>query len=225
MPKHTRRPFSLGVVLLAAGSSTRMGKPKLLLPWGNTSVLGHLIGQWEALGAKRIAVVCALDDRAIHLEMDRLSFPAQDRIINPAPQRGMFSSIQCAAQWPGWDSALTHWAIVLGDQPHLEQLTLRRVLEFSAAHSASVCQPARLGHGRHPVLLPRTVFRQVANSTAVTLKEFLAGNPRKIAFCELDDPGLDLDIDHPEDYQNALKSVGLAPKGETSVESAPKHRE
>jgi molybdenum cofactor cytidylyltransferase len=219
------RTLSFGVVILAAGRSTRMGKPKLLLPWGMTSVLGHLLGQWEALGAKQIAVVCAADDKAIYLEMDRLAFPAQDRIVNPAPQRGMFSSIQCAAQWPGWDPALTHWAIVLGDQPHLEQQTLRRVLEFSAVHPASVCQPARLGHGRHPVLLPKTVFRQVANSTAATLKEFLAGSPRKVAFCELDDPGLDLDIDYPEDYQKALQRAGLAPKSETSVESAPDHRE
>ena len=222
---YTNRVFSLGVVLLAAGSSTRMGKPKLLLPWGKTSVLGHLIELWNALGAKRVAVVCAPDDKAIRLEMDRLGFPARDRIINPAPQRGMFSSIQCAAQWPEWDAAITRWAIVLGDQPHLEQQTLRRVLEFSAAHPASVCQPARLGHGRHPVLLPKTVFRRVATSTAATLKEFLAGSHRKVAFCELDDPGLDLDIDYPENYQNAIKRAGLAPKGETSVESAANHRE
>jgi len=200
-----KRAFSLGVVLLAAGRSARMGKPKLLLPWGGASVLGHLIEQWEDLGAKQIAVVCAPGNRAIRLELDRLGFPAQDRIINPAPQRGMFSSIQCAAQWPGWAAALTHWAIVLGDQPHLERETLRRVLDFSAAHPASVCQPARLGHGRHPVLLPRTVFRRVATATAASLKEFLAASPRKVALCEIDDPGLDLDIDRPEDYQNALK--------------------
>jgi CTP:molybdopterin cytidylyltransferase MocA len=197
----------------------------LLLPWGKTSVLGHLIEQWKALRAKQIAVVSATGDRAIRLEMDRLGFAAQVRIINPAPQRGMFSSIQCAAQWPGWDPALTHWAIVLGDQPHLEQQTLRRVLDFSAAHPASVCQPARLGHGRHPVLLPKAVFRRVATSTSATLKEFLAGSPRKVALCELDDPGLDLDIDYPADYHNALRRAGLVPRGETSVESAPKHRE
>jgi len=222
---YTKRAFSIGVVLLAAGSSTRMGKPKLLLPWGRTSVVGHLIKRWKALGAKQIAVVCAPDDGAMHMELDRFGFPAQDRIINPAPDRGMFSSIQCAAQWSGWQAALTHWAIVLGDQPHLEQQTLRRVLDFSAAHPASVCQPAQLGRGRHPVLLPKTVFRRVATTTAATLKEFLAASPRKVALCELDDPGLDLDIDRPEDYQRALQTAGLAPKGETSVESATNHRE
>ena len=149
------RAFSVGVVILAAGRSARMGRPKLLLPWGGTSVLGHLIEQWQALGAKQIAVVCAPGDQAIQAELDRLGFAEPNRIGNPAPERGMFSSIQCAAQWPGWQAALTHWAIVLGDQPHLQPQTLRRVLDFSAAQPAKVCQPARRGHGRHPVLLPK----------------------------------------------------------------------
>jgi molybdenum cofactor cytidylyltransferase len=116
----------------------------------------------------------------------------------------MFSSIQCAAQWPGWEAALTHWALVLGDQPHLRPQTLRQVLDFSASHPTKVCQPARRGHGRHPVLLPRTVFRQLARSTATTLKEFLVARSREAALCEVDDPGIELDIDRPEDYEKAL---------------------
>src|ERR1035441_9496124 len=154
--------------------------------------------------AEHAAVVCATGDPAIQAEMDRLSFPVQGRIINPNPQRGMFSSIQCAAQWPRWQAALTHWAIVLGDQPHLRPQTLRRVLDFSAAQPGRVCQPARRGHGRHPVMLPFAVFQQVAATTAATLKEFLAAEAAQVALCELDDPGLDLDIDLPEDYDKAL---------------------
>ena len=209
-PSPAARAFALGVVILAAGRSARMGQPKLLLPWGGTSVLGHLIRQWQALRAKQITVVCAPGQQAIHAELERLGFPAENRIINRAPQQGMFSSIQCAAQWLGWQPALTHWAIVLGDQPHLQRQTLGRVLDFCAAHPGRVCQPARQGHGRHPVLLPKTVFRQVAGSTAATLKEFLIARPRKAAFCELDDPGLDVDIDRPEDYDKALKMAHLS---------------
>ncbi len=181
-----------------------MGRPKLLLPWGQTSVLGHLIEQWRALGVTQIAVVCAPANQPLLTELDRLGFPAHNRIINPAPQRGMFSSIQCAAQWPGWEPPLTHWAIVLGDQPHLSPETLRRVLAFSAAHPRKVCQPARGGHGRHPVLLPKAAFRQLAGTRARTLKGFLAARPRLLARCELDDPGLDVDIDRPGDYRKAL---------------------
>ena len=202
------RAFSVGVVILAAGRSARMGRPKLLLPWNKTSVLGHLIAQWRALGARQIAVVCAPGNRAIQAELDRLGFPSKNRIHNPTPERGMFSSIQCAARWLGWQAALTHWAIVLGDQPHLQRRTLQRVLDCSAAQPAKVCQPARRGHGRHPVLLPKTAFRQLAASTAATLKGFLAARSRQVRFCEVDDPGLELDIDRPEDYEEARKLIG-----------------
>ena len=209
-PLPARRSFSLGVVILAAGASTRMGKPKLLLPWGRTSILGHLIEQWKALDAPQIAAVCASSDGPIQAELDRLAFPVQNRICNPAPERGMFSSIQCAAQWPGWQATLTHWGIVLGDQPLIRRETLQTVLDFSAAHPTEVCQPARHGHGRHPVLLPQAVFGQLADAKAATLKEFLASTAGSVTLCELDDSGLDLDIDRPEDYQQALREAGGA---------------
>ncbi len=204
--------FRLGMVLLAAGQSRRMGRPKLLLPWGRTSVLGHLLAQWQALGAEQIATVCAAGDAVIAAELARLGFPPQHQVVNPAPERGMFSSIQCAAQWTGWSAALTHWAIVLGDQPHLRDRTLRTLLDFSAARPENICQPRRAGHARHPVLLPRAAFLQLAVSTAADLKAFLATTPFEIAFCELDDPGLDLDIDRPEDYERAVRCYSLSPQ-------------
>src|SRR5437763_13333350 len=91
----------LGAVILAAGRSSRMGRPKLLLPWGETSVLGHLVEQWRMLRAQQIAVVCAAGDDGIQKELNRLMFPVECRIFNETPERGMFSSVQCAAQWAG----------------------------------------------------------------------------------------------------------------------------
>src|SRR6185436_15405274 len=102
--------MTLGVVILAAGRSARMGRPKMLLPWGVTSVLGHLIEQWRRLGAEQIGIVCAANS-GLENELERLGISTEARIINPEPERGMFSSLQCAANWPGWKGGLTHWAI------------------------------------------------------------------------------------------------------------------
>src|SRR5438552_13106264 len=123
--------FLVAVVLLGAGASSRMGKPKMLLPWGGSTILGHLIGVWKQLGAEQIAVVCAPRDQALNAELDRVGLPREHRIVNPDPARGMFSSIQCAAQWKGWNARITHWAIVLGDQPHLPLSLLRSLLDFA----------------------------------------------------------------------------------------------
>jgi len=182
-----------------------MGKPKLLLPWGETSILGHLIHQWQTAEAKQISVVLAAGNTAVAAELDRLGFSAVSRVYSPTPERGMFSSVQCAARWPGWNSSLTHWAIVLGDQPHLQPETLRALLDFSAAHPESVCQPGRGGRPRHPVLLPRHAFERLKNSDAETLKQFLQTVDVERVLCELEDPGLDFDIDQPADYERAIQ--------------------
>lgn len=191
--------FRFAVVLLAAGRSRRMGTSKLLLPWKGTSVLGHLLELWRELGAQQVAVVCAGDRTDVTDELDRLEFNAADRIVNPEPDRGMFSSIQCAARWSGWMPGLTHWAIALGDQPHLAGETLSRLSQFTAVRPGRICQPTYAGHKAHPVFLPWRDFRELATTDAVHLKQFL--EEREVAMCEIDDPGLVWDIDTPEDYR------------------------
>ncbi len=203
-PEAKTSALALGVVILAAGQSRRMGTPKLLLSWGQTSVLGHLVEQWQKLGAEQIVVVSAAGDHVLAAELDRLGFPVENRVHNPAPDRGMFSSIQCAARWLGWKRSLTHWGIVLGDQPHLRPETLQALVGFSAAHPKKICLPWSRGHRRHPVLLPKERFIQLADSTTTDLKEFLGKMASEVSICESDDPGLGLDIDRPEEYQRAM---------------------
>lgn len=199
--------LALGVVILGAGASTRMGRAKLLLPWGQTTIIGHLIQQWRSAGGEQIAVVCRLGDRLLADELDRLNFSACDRIANPQPERGMFSSVQCAANWGGWRDGLATWAIVLGDQPHLRLETLTTLLAFQVSHRKAVCQPAYKGHGKHPVLMPRDVFAELRTTPANTLKEFLQQSAFTHMACEIDDSGLNFDLDHPEDYAIAMTGI------------------
>lgn len=207
--------LAFAVVLLAAGASSRMGRAKLLLPWGDTTVLGHLLAQWRALGAAQIALVRRAEDAALDHELSRLGFDRADCILNPDPGRGMFSSIQCAARWTGWRTDLTHWVIALGDQPHVRRESLRTLLEFAADHPDRICQPSRQGRPRHPVLLPKACFFQLAETDAPTLKDFLRTRADQIACREMDDAGLDLDLDRPEDYQRALALFAPTPPGST----------
>jgi len=192
---------ALGVVILGAGASRRMGRPKLLLPWGETSVVGHLLAQWQALGAAQMALVCRRADRPLAAEWRRLGFPPRHRIVNPEPERGMFSSIVCAAAWKGWEAGLTAWVIALGDQPHLRMATLRALLAFQRKHPQAVCQPAFGGHRRHPVILPRDAFLELRRSGARTLKEFLRQTAVPLLECPAKDCGLSFDLDFPEDYE------------------------
>src|SRR6185295_5192113 len=103
----------------------------------------------------------------------------------------MFSSIQCAAKWPGWDASITHWLITLGDQPHLQEKTLRTLLNCGLANPQKICQPLREGHRKHPVLLPASLFDALKNTPAGDLKLFLVEHATHLAGFESDDAGLD----------------------------------
>jgi molybdenum cofactor cytidylyltransferase len=195
--------LKLGAIILAAGNASRMGRPKMLLPWGDTTILGHLIAVWSGLLAGQIIVVHS----AMDAELDRLQFPIQNRITNPHPDRGMFSSIQCAACWTGWHESLTHWVIVLGDQPHLRLETLKGMIDFTAHQPGKICQPSSGGHAKHPVFLSRTAFNELTKSTHKTLKEFLQSKAADVRLAEMNDPGLNFDIDSPEDYEKTLRSA------------------
>jgi molybdenum cofactor cytidylyltransferase len=178
-----------------------MGQPKLLLPWGPTTVLGHLLQQWSRIKAAQIAVVSAKEANAMQGELDRLSVTQANRIFNAAPDRGMFSSIQCAANWAGWKSELTHFVIALGDQPQLRESTLQGLAAFAEANPNRICQPSRNGRRRHPVLMPKPFFFELGKTSAPDLKSFLEVRGGELAGFECDDSGLDSDLDTPADYE------------------------
>lgn len=194
----------MGVVILGAGASSRMGRPKLLLPWNNTTVVGHIISQWRELGALQVSVVQRDNDLALSVELDRLNVPQSDRIVNPQPERGMFSSVLCAANWTGWKPEIASFAIALGDQPQLPLEMLRGLLKCHSEQPDSVCQPAFHGRPRHPVLLPRELFNELKHTNAGTLKDFLKHIPRPGVQYPVNDATLSLDLDTPEDYIKAM---------------------
>jgi molybdenum cofactor cytidylyltransferase len=209
--------FKIGVVIPGAGVSSRMGRPKLLLPWDDTTVIGQILRQWSELGAAQIAVVHRPNDEALVEALKRevlkrsaastlQRFNAStDFIVNPQPELGMFSSILCAAKWSGWRGDIASWAIALGDQPHLQMGTLRRLLAQAAKNADAICQPVSGGRAGHPVILPRSVFAELKQSRAETLKDFLKPFAGRCVQCPVEDAGLLLDLDRPEDYDKAVK--------------------
>jgi molybdenum cofactor cytidylyltransferase len=195
-------------LILAAGASSRMGQPKLLLPWHDKTILAHLIHQWTALGASQIAAVIEPHSPLV-AELDR--FPSVDRIVNPHPHRGMFSSVQSAACWTAWQEP-THVVIALGDQAHVRLATLEALIHFAAANPDCICQLSRNGRPRHPVVIPNRIFWALGHATEQNLKEFLQVRESQRKILESGDPALDLDIDTPEDYEKAL-SIHRADSG------------
>jgi molybdenum cofactor cytidylyltransferase len=193
-------PVAFGVVILAAGASTRMGRCKLLLPWGEKTILTHLLNQWRTAGATQIAPVIDPSNQLLRKALADAGFSPSDWIENPSPQLGMFSSLQEASRWTGWLSTLTHWVIAPGDQPHIQISTLRMLLHAARKNPTHICQPAFHGRAAHPIILPATNFRGLAQTDIPDLRTYVRTREAFRLRLAVEDVGVSEDLNTPEDY-------------------------
>lgn len=192
--------FAFGAVILAAGASSRMGRCKLLLPWGEHMVLTHLLDQWASVGAAQIAPVIDPSNQVLREALTVAGFSPSDWIENRSPQLGMFSSLQEASRWTGWLSTLTHWVICLGDQPQIQVSTLSLLLNAARKNPTRICQPAFHGHGAHPIVLPESNFRELAQTDVAHLRDYIRTREALRLRLPVEDPGVSQDLNTPEEY-------------------------
>jgi CTP:molybdopterin cytidylyltransferase MocA len=112
----------------------------------------------------------------------------------------MFSSLQEASRWTGWLSTLTHWIISLGDQPHIQTSTLRVLLNAARENPTHICQPALNGHTAHPIILPASNFRELAQNNVPDLRTYIRTREALRLRVAVEDAGVSRDLDTPEDY-------------------------
>ena len=191
---------SLGALVLAAGASQRMGRAKLLLPWGTTTVVGAVLASLRAAGAAPVLVVHAPDDRALLAELDRLAVPSAHRVVNPRRDDGMFSSVRVGLAWPGWPDEVTQVAIALGDQPGIHPRTLRALFAAAAEAPHEVWQPRFDGRNGHPIVVPRSLIARLLASDQPHLQAALLAARATVRSHEVTDHGIAWDLDTSDEY-------------------------
>jgi molybdenum cofactor cytidylyltransferase len=191
---------AFGVVILAAGASARMGSCKLLLPWGEKTILTHLLGQWRNIGVAQIAPVIDPSNQLLRNALEHAGFSSSNWIENRAPQLGMFGSLQQASRWTTWLSTLTHWIVSLGDQPQVRMSTLRLLVDTARKNPMRICQPSLHGRAAHPIVLPANYFRELARRDIPDLRVYLRTHESFRLRVPVDDPGVSEDLNTPEDY-------------------------
>lgn len=184
-------------VVLAAGLSRRMGRPKLLLPLDGRPLIRRTV---EALAAARLAdlvVVIPPESDALRAALDGLSVRFA---VNPAPEAGQAGSVVAgvAALAPGTTAAL----IALGDQPDLPHAVLSGLLERHRAAGAAIVAPRyREGRG-NPVLFTAAVFPELLRLTGDQgARAIVDADAARVALVPFDLP-MPRDVDTPEDYES-----------------------
>jgi molybdenum cofactor cytidylyltransferase len=146
--------FACGLVL-AAGGSSRLGRPKQLLPYRGGTLLGHVVEVARACSFGQLVV--AIGGHASEVR-SRVDLGGTDVVVNEAYGEGCSSSI--AAALGAVDARCDVLVLLLGDQPGVTVATVEALLAGRDDAPLAVC---RYDDGRgHPLAFGRAVFADLA---------------------------------------------------------------
>ena len=181
----------LAAIILAAGQSSRMGRPKPLLRYQGQTFLDRLISCFTGL-ASPIVVVLGYQSDEVRAGIERGD--AVEFVLNTDPGRGMLSSLQCGlANLPGH---LDGVFFMPADLPQLRRSTIQTI----ASTPGPLVIPRFDGRNGHPVRVSTDIVREVL-ALPVTAKASDVIHRNRATFVDVDDAGVLEDIDTPADYE------------------------
>jgi molybdenum cofactor cytidylyltransferase len=188
-------------VVLAAGESRRMGKPKQLLPFGGATILERVVDTLLTAGVGEIIVV--LGHLAEHVGAVLGDRPVRT-VINASYRQGMLSSVKCGVRAIGAGSDAVLFA--LGDQPHIECAVVSEVIRAYRAGSAGIVIPCYGGKKGHPIIINLPKYREAIVNLPedVGLNALLQEHVDDVRLIDVATDDIIRDIDVPDDYTREL---------------------
>jgi molybdenum cofactor cytidylyltransferase len=201
----TSRYFAL---VPAAGHSSRMGQPKLLMPLDGRAVVVHTLAAWQSSTVDRVAVVIRPDDMAL-ADVVRAAGARVDLVIPSAPPPDMKASIQAALKHIDQSHSPAEcdaFLVAPADMPRLSPAIIDRLIaRHRAAGNKTVLTPTARGKRGHPVLFPWPLTSEVFSlGPAQGLDAVVRRHAPVTVPCEDlvgDSEYPFADIDTPEDYR------------------------
>ena len=198
---------SLEAIVLAAGRGARFGGGKLTAPFNDAPLIAGALLTAFLAPVRRVFVAIGSDPavrKAVEATASRLA--ASDRLVLVAvenPAEGMSVSLRTAVQALPDDADGAF--VLLGDMPAIDPATPRRLAQaFRGA--GDLIAPTYLGRRGHPVLFGATWFPALCALTGDEGARALLENAgARLARIAVEDPGIHLDVDRPEDLARAVE--------------------
>ncbi|MDQ0884849.1 nucleotidyltransferase family protein [Peribacillus sp. V2I11] len=186
-------------IVLAAGYSSRANAFKMTLPMGQMSVLEQTISKFEGL-CSRVIVVAGFQAEIIQEEIAKIisknAYSFQIKFVyNENFNQGMFHSIQKGCN----EVNAPNFFITPGDCP----LVKKETVQLLAKHKGNVVIPSFDYKGGHPIKLSSEVKRKILETNPESNLRVVLGGYEK-QYMDVDDAGVLMDVDTPEDYQKAI---------------------
>lgn len=191
-------PAATGVIILAAGSSSRLGSPKQLLAYAGSTLLQHAVDTALASDAVHVVVVLGANANSIKQE---LKDTTADIVVNDAWEEGMASSIRCGLQTLlKINSQLEAVLLMVGDQPFVTATLLNDLLDVYRKEQRSIVASKYETTFGTPVLFTNKFFTELLELTGdVGAKSLVRKYMSEAAFVSF--PQGEIDIDTMEDYK------------------------
>lgn len=186
----------ISAIVLAAGESKRMGQPKMLMPWGKSTVLQTVISTLQTAGVDDILVITG----GGHQQVNMLIGKSVQIVFNENYAQGeMLSSLQVGLGVKKDEASAA--LICLGDQPQVQVRTVQRILQTYKEAHAPIIVPSYQMHRGHPWMVARELWDDILKMRAPnTPRDFLNSHEKEILYLALDTPTTLQDLDTKEDY-------------------------
>lgn len=188
-------------VILAAGESRRMGTQKLLLPFGETTVVEAVVRTALDSRLDRALAVLGSDRDAIRIKLEPFGV---EFAVNEDFAKGMLSSVQTGFLALPADAEAA--VVMLGDQPFLPARVIDAVIEAYRASGKGIVVPAFRGRRGHPILIGLEYRDEVLGlDPEEGLRQLIRAHPEDLFEADVEDANILRDMDQPEDYAGELK--------------------
>lgn len=193
-------PFRSFALIPAAGESRRMGQPKLLLPWGDKTVIETVIRAWHSSRVERVFVVVHPADQQLAACCRSSGAEVVIPAIPPPDMRASLCEGLQAIQRKASPDAADVFLVAPADLPELSPAVIDLLLSNHQPERPAILVPTHASKHGHPVLLPWSLSQEVLQlHEALGLNALFAQHGVREVACSV--AGVPEDIDTPDDYE------------------------
>jgi len=190
----------ISAIILAAGESKRMGEPKQLMPFGQSTILEKAIDNLLSSAVNEIIVVLGYKAEEV---LKTIATKPVKIAINPDYKQGMSTSIIAGLSLIARQAQAV--MLALGDQPLVDSQTINQLIEEFYNHDKGIVVPTYHGKRGHPVIFAIKYKQKLLGLTGdIGGREVIKDHPDDILEVAVDSESVISDIDTRADYQSRL---------------------